>query len=51
MELFIYVFKIHFSSVKTAGHMHKKSTKKKKKKNTKMCKRLPILIDPIVPIK
>lgn len=44
MELFIYVFKVHFSFVKTAGHMHKKRTK-----NNKICKRLLILIDPIVP--
>lgn len=27
MELFIYAFKIHFSIVKTAGHMHKKDKK------------------------
>lgn len=46
MELFIYVFKIHFSFVKTAGMCIKRG-----QKNTKICKRFPILIDPIVPIK
>lgn len=48
MELLSCAFKIHFSIVKTAGHMYKKGTKKK---NTKMCQRIPKLIDSIVPIK
>lgn len=33
MELLSCAFKIHFSIVKTAGHMYKKGTKKKKYQN------------------